>query len=74
MRLRAYACLLMVSAVVLLSPVLAFLLAIVAEIVIGWLLECGPPALITLAASGAIAGSLLRRVRERQRADPTDMA
>jgi hypothetical protein len=74
MRLPACARLLIVSAVVLLSPVLAFLLAITAEIVIVWLSECGTPALIALAAAGAIGASHLRRVRERQRADPTDTA
>ena len=73
MRLSAYAYVIIVSAVILLSPVLAFLLAILAEIVIGWLLECGTPVLIALAAA-AIGGSLLRRVRERQRADPADAA
>ena len=73
MRLSTCACLTIVSAVILLSPVLAFLLAILAEIVIGWLLEWGTPALIALAAA-AIGGSLLRRVRERRRADPADTA
>ena len=73
MRLSACLYVMIVSAVILLSPVLAFLLAILAEIVIGWLLECVTPGLIALAAA-AIGGSLLRRVRERQRADPADTA
>jgi hypothetical protein len=73
MRLSACAYVMIVSAVILLSPVLAFLMAMLAEIVIGWLLECGTPALIALAVA-AIGGSLLRRVRERQRADPADTA
>lgn len=74
MRLCACAYLMIVSALILLSPVLAFLLAILAEIVIGWLLECSATALIALAVGAAIGGSLLRRVRERQRADPADTA
>jgi len=73
MRLSACLYVMIVSAVILLSPVLAFLLAILAEIVIGCLLECGTPALIALVAV-AIGGSLLRRVRERQRAEPADTA
>ena len=72
MRLSACAYLMIVSAVILLSPVMAFLLAILAEIVIGWLLECSATGLIALAVGAAIGGSLLRRVRERQRADPAD--
>ena len=72
MRLSACAYLMIVSAVILLSPVMAFLLAILAEIVIGWLLECSATGLIALAVCAAIGGSLLRRVRERQRADPAD--
>ena len=71
MRFSTCAFFIIVLAVILLSPVLAFLLAILAEIVIGWLLECGTPALIALAAA-AIGGSLLNRFRERQRADTAD--
>jgi hypothetical protein len=54
-----------VAAVVLLSPVLALLMAIAVEIFIGILVEAGLPALIVLVAAGAIGWPLLRRLRVR---------
>jgi hypothetical protein len=56
-----------VATVVLLSPVLAFLMAIAVEIFIGILVEASLPALIVLVAAGAIGWSLLRRLRVRHR-------
>jgi hypothetical protein len=54
-----------VATVVLLSPVLAFLVAIAVEIFIGVLMEASLPALIVLVAAGAIGWSLLRGLRVR---------
>lgn len=61
-----------VSTAVLLSPVLAFLLAIVAEILMGFLFEGGLPALIALVIAGAVGRLLLRRLRVRPRESAPD--
>jgi uncharacterized membrane protein YjjB (DUF3815 family) len=45
-----------------LSPVLAFLMAIVVEVLFGLVKDAGVPALLVLVAAGAI-GWVLRRVR-----------
>ena len=52
---------------VLLSPVLAFLLAIAVEILIGSLMEAGVPALSLLVVAGAIGWSLFRKLWGRPR-------
>ena len=53
------------AAVALLSPALAFLMAIAVEIVVGVLVDAGAPALLALAA-GAVGWPLLRRLRRRR--------
>jgi hypothetical protein len=55
----------LIAAAVLLSPVLAFLMALVVEIVIGFLNDGRVPALLVLVAAGAIGGSLYRKLRMR---------
>jgi hypothetical protein len=48
---------------ILLSPMFAFLMALVVEILIGLLNDGGAPALVTLVAAGAVGGFLLRKLR-----------
>jgi hypothetical protein len=48
---------------ILLSPMFAFLMALVVEILIGLLKDGGAPALLTLVGAGAIGGFLLRKLR-----------
>ena len=48
---------------ILLSPMFAFLMALVVEILIGLLKDGGAPALLTLVAAGAIGGFVLRKLR-----------
>jgi hypothetical protein len=48
---------------ILLSPVFAFLMALVVEILIGLLKDGGAPALLALVAAGAIGGFLFRKLR-----------
>jgi hypothetical protein len=55
-----------IAAVVLLSPVLAFLTAIAVEILVGLLVEAGAPVLPAFVAAGAIGWPLLRKLRRRQ--------
>jgi hypothetical protein len=55
----------LIAAAVLLSPVLAFLMALAVEILIGLLKDGGVPALLALVAAGAIGGFLFRRLRVR---------
>ena len=55
----------LIAAAVLLSPVLAFLMALVVEIVIGFLNDGRVPALLVLVAAGAIGGFLYRKLRMR---------
>jgi len=50
---------------ILLSPVLAFLMALVVDIVIGFLNDGRVPALLVLIAAGAIGGFLFRKLRMR---------
>jgi hypothetical protein len=53
---------------ILLSPVFAFLLAVLVEILIGVLTEAGLPALLILAAAATSGGLLFRKHRRRRRA------
>jgi hypothetical protein len=55
----------LIAAAVLLSPVLAFLMALVVDIVIGFLNDGRVPALLVLVAAGAIGGFLYRKLRMR---------
>ena len=54
-----------IAVVVLLSPVLAFLMAIAVESLIGLLIEVGAPALPALVATGAIGWPLFLKLRRR---------
>ena len=51
-----------IAAAAVLSPVLAFLMAIVVEVLFGLVKDAGVPALLVLVAAGAI-GWFLRRAR-----------
>jgi len=55
----------LIATSVLLSPVLAFLMALVVDIVIGLLNYGLVPALLVLVAAGAIGGFLFRKLRMR---------
>jgi hypothetical protein len=55
----------LIAAAVLLSPVLAFLMVLVVDIVIGFLNDGRGPALLVLVAAGAIGGFLFRKLRMR---------
>jgi hypothetical protein len=55
----------LIAAAVLLSPILAFLMALVVDIVIGFLNDGRVPALLVLVAAGAIGGFLIRKLRMR---------
>jgi hypothetical protein len=57
-----------IAAGVLLSPVFAFLLAILVEIFVGVLKEGGVPALLILVSVGVIGWLLVRKRRVRPRA------
>ena len=48
---------------ILLSPIFAFYMALLVEILISLLKDGGAPALLTLVVAGAIGGFLLRRLR-----------
>jgi hypothetical protein len=72
MSLPAWAQLSIIAAAVLLSPVLAFLIAIAVEIVIGLLVEAGAPVLPALIAVGAIGWLLLRERRRRHGGAPVE--
>jgi hypothetical protein len=50
---------------ILLSPVLAFLMALVVDIIIGFLNDGSVPVLLVLVAAGAIGGFLYRKLRMR---------
>jgi hypothetical protein len=58
----------MIAAAVLLSPVFAFLLALLVEIFVGVLKEGGVLALLTLVSVGVIGRLLVRKRRVRPRA------
>jgi hypothetical protein len=55
----------LIAAAVLLSPVLAFLMALAVDIVIGFLNDGNVPAVLVLVAAGAISGFLLRKLQMR---------
>jgi hypothetical protein len=55
----------LIAAAVLLSPVLAFLMVLGVDIVIGFLNDGRVPALLVLVAAGAIGGFLFRKLRMR---------
>jgi hypothetical protein len=59
----------MVAVGVLLSPVFAFLVAILVEILIGLVNEGGLPALLALLCAGILGGTVFRKVRMRAHAD-----
>jgi hypothetical protein len=56
---------------VVLSPVLAFLMAIAVEIVIGALVDAGALPVLALVSAGAIGWLLLRNLWVRRRGRPT---
>jgi hypothetical protein len=55
----------LIAAAVLLSPVMAFLMVLVVDIVIGFLNDGRVPALLVLVAAGAIGCFLFRKLRMR---------
>jgi hypothetical protein len=55
-----------IAAGLLLSPVFAFLLALLVEIVIGTVKEGGAPAMVAVITASLTVWSLRRRVRARQ--------
>jgi hypothetical protein len=57
----------MIGAGVLLSPVFAFITALVVEIAVGILKEAGIPALLALVAAGGIGRLLFRKLWMRRR-------
>ena len=61
-----------IAVAVLLSPVLAFLMAIAVEILIGLLVEAGAPVLPALVATGAIGWLLFRKRCRRPEATPIE--
>jgi hypothetical protein len=61
-----------IVAALLLSPVLAFLMALVVDIVIGFLNDGRVPALLVLVAAGAIGGFLFRKLRMRPQDSGSD--
>jgi hypothetical protein len=72
MTLAAWAQLTVIGAAVLLSPVLAFMVAIAVEIVIGLLVEAGEPALPGFVVAGAIGWLLLRKLRRGKGGAPVE--
>ena len=63
-----------IALALLLSPALAFLMAIAVEIVIGALVDAGALALAAFVASVAIGWLLLRKLWRRQGGDPSRRA
>jgi hypothetical protein len=61
-----------IAVAVLLSPVVAFLMAIAVEILIGLLVEAGVLALPALVATGAIGWPLFRKLRRRPGVTPIE--
>jgi hypothetical protein len=72
MSLPAWAQLTIIAVAVLLSPVLAFLVAIAVEIVIGILVEAGAPAPLAFVAAGTIGWLLLRKLWRRPGGAPVE--
>ena len=70
--LPTWAPLSIITVAVLLSPVLAFLMAIAVEILIGLLVEAGGPVLPAILATGAVGWLLLRKLRRRPEATPIE--
>jgi hypothetical protein len=62
----------LIAAAILLSPVLAFLTALVVDIVFGFLNDGRVPALLVLVAAGAIGGFLYRKLRTRPQGSGPD--
>jgi hypothetical protein len=62
----------LIAAAVLLSPVLAFLMALMVDVVIGFLNDGSVPAVLVLVAAGAISGLLFRKLRMRPQASGPD--
>jgi hypothetical protein len=65
MGLGACAQMAIIAAAVLLSPVLAFLMAIAIEVLVGLMAEAGTLVLSALVAAGAIGWTLFRKLRRR---------
>jgi len=68
--LPTWAPLSIITVAVLLSPVLAFLMAIAVEILIGLLVEAGGPVLPAILATGASDGSCFASCAAAQRRPP----
>jgi uncharacterized membrane protein len=68
--LRTCAAQSVITAVLLFSPALAFLMAIAAEILIDLLVEAGAPAILDLVAVGAIGWVLFRKMSPRPKGAP----
>ncbi len=66
MSLPAWAQLSIIAGAALLSPVLAFMVAIAVEIVIGLVVEAGAPAVPAFVAAGATGWLLLRKLWRRE--------
>ena len=62
----------LIAGCILLSPVLAFLMALVVDIVIGFLNDGSVPAFLVLVAAGAIGGFLFRKLRMRPQDSGSD--
>ena len=70
--LPSWAPLSIIAVAVLFSPVVAFLMAIAVEILIGLLVEAGALALLALLATGAIGWPLFRKLRRRPGVTPIE--
>ena len=70
--LSTWAPLAIVTVAVVLGPVLAFLIAIAVEILIGLLVEAGAPVLPALVATGVVGWLLFRKLRRRPEAIPIE--
>ena len=70
--LPSWAPLSIIAVAVLLTPVMAFLMAIAVEILVGLLVEAGALALPVLVAIGAIGWPLFRKLRRRPGVTPIE--
>jgi hypothetical protein len=70
--IAAWAQLSIIGLALLLSPALAFLVAIAVEIVVGVLVDAGALALSAFVATVPIGWLLLRKLRRRQGGDPME--